>query len=541
MPAHCDALVVGAGPVGLAAAVGLARCGLSVRIIDRSEGPKAEPRAAVIWSRGAEALHDLGVGRALKGTANLLAAVHFHGRGRLLGTAQLGHLASAYPTPLLVEQHVTEHVLADRLRDLGVRVEWGVEFSDLTGDSDGVTVTHISRGGRPDTLRCAWLIGCDGARSRVRERCGIGFPGGPVPNLQLLQVDATPRWRHERRADEGHYFLASGACLGCFPIADGAYRFFCYAVDPDPGERAPLSLVETEAMIARVARVPELRLERATWFNRARFQKRMADRLRVGRVLLAGDAAHVWPSLGGHGMDAGLRGAHNLAWKLAAVHRREAPDALLDSYEVEQRASVRRFLRSMHVNFVERPSSTASLPLRERALSIGLRFPGLVRRIERAVGDLDHHHRGGPLANVPPVLPFLRRGPRAGDRLPDGMTGPSGRLHDLLDYRCWTLFVPPCLSAVEETSLHAALAPWIGRLQLRAVLRQAASDLRESLVLVRPDRFIAVVADRSEAGAVARYLSRWLQPPRGTDAAQPTGNRLTPLPDAAVRTEDAPS
>src|SRR3954447_16657095 len=109
-----DVVIVGAGPVGLALAIGLRRHGLSVRILDRAPGPKTEPRAAVIWPRGTEVLDDLGAGEAVRQAANELGTVHFHARGHSLGAARLGDLDSAYPRPLLIEQHVTERILTAR-------------------------------------------------------------------------------------------------------------------------------------------------------------------------------------------------------------------------------------------------------------------------------------------------------------------------------------------------------------------------------------------------------------------------------------------
>ncbi|WP_018263908.1 FAD-dependent monooxygenase [Methylobacterium sp. WSM2598] len=518
-----DVLIVGAGPVGLALAIGLRLHGLSVRVVDRARGPKNEPRAAVIWPRGAEVLDDLGLGAAVSEAANTLRTVHFYGQGRRLGAAQLGSVASAYPTPLLIEQHVTERLLEGRLRALGAEVAWGCEARDLSPDPCGVTTMLADCAGRARAWRSAWLVGCDGSRSLVRDRLGIAFEGHRVPDLQILQVNAVPRWRHPANAREGYYFLAPGACLGCFPVAEGSCRFFCYATDPDPDAHAPPSLAEAEALIARVAGTPEIRLERATWFNRARFQTRLAARMRRGRVLLAGDAAHVWSSLGGHGMSLGLRGAHNLAWKLAAVHGKRAPDLLLDSYEDEQRASVRRFLSLMRYNLVETPSSRPGLLLREGALWAALAHSAPIRWVERAVSDVDDHHRDGPLAGGATAPARAPRGLRPGDRLPDaGEDDTPDRLHGCLDYRSWTLLLPLDASAAEHAAIRSLLAPWSDTIRIRVAPASARMILpRASLVLVRPDRHVALIAQRRDLARLHRYAARWLVGPSPSGPTAP--------------------
>ncbi len=520
-----EALIVGAGPVGLSLAIGLRLYGMSVRIVDQRHGPQTEPRAAVIWPRGAEALDDLGVGEAIRQAANELGSLHLYSRARHLGTAQLGRLPSAYPKPLLIEQQVTERILAARLATLGTEVEWATTAAaiHLGSDDARATLCHAANL-REETVQCAWLIGCDGAHSFVRKALGIDFPGRPAANLQVLQVDAVPRWRFPARRSEGYYFLARGACLGCFPVADGAYRFFCYAHDPDPHLQQPPTADEMRELIAGLAGAPELRLEEVSWLNRARFNTRFATQLRLGRALLAGDAAHVWPSLGGHGMNIGVQGAHNLAWKLAAVQRGRAPELLLDTYEAEERVTVTRFLQLMPLNLVERPSRLGGLLPRELALRFGLKLPGVSRIIERAASDLtvDHRHSAISQGSTRRLRrPRSRMRPYPGGRVPDAVvrltaSGESTRLHTLLSYQRWTLVLPAGLPGPVHAQIVHALAPWRGELQIVSVVEEAdpaAARLRlgcAQLMLVRPDRHIGLVAHRDELARVCGYLEHWV-------------------------------
>jgi len=355
-----------------------------------------------------------------------------------------------------------------------------------------------------------------------------------------LQVDAVPRWRHPRAENVGYYFLAPQACLGCFPIAEGAYRFFCYTNDPDPQRKKPPSLDEMQALIARVAGTPELRLDRPTWLNRARFQTRQASRLRVGRALLAGDAAHDWPSLGGHGMNIGLRGAHNLAWKLAAVQQGRGPEALLDTYETEERRTVESFLRLMRFNFVEQPSNRLCLLTREAALRIGLGWPGFSRRLERAVSDLNAHHRRSALSKPSRSGPSALDQLRTGDRLPDVVVrtpenGPT-RLHDLLGYEHWTLIASEASPTPQVDALCAMLLPWKGGIRLVRIGSDGDKTLTGALgggalVLVRPDRHVGLIVNGNDLPTLRRYLDRWYPaPPPGQRQTDATSDRSSRLP-----------
>ncbi len=517
-----DVLVVGAGPTGLSLAIALSRHGLSVRIVDQREAPTTEPRAAVIWPRAAEALDDLGVGSAVHAAANELGTLHVYSRGDRLGTARLGQLPSAFPMPLLIEQHVTERVLAAHLADLGTQVEWGATATRIRLDPDGATVTLGRTTTIGETAQCAWLVGCDGAHSFVRARLGVDFPGKAATNLQIMQVDAVPTWRFPRCHSDGYYFLASRACLGCFPVGGEAYRFFCYTDDPHPRVNHPPTATEMQELIARVAGTPELRLDEVSWLNRARFQTRFAARLRVGRAFLAGDAAHVWPSLGGHGMNIGLQGAHNLAWKLAAVQRGRAPEALLDTYESEERATVARFLELMRLNFLERPSRAGGLRPRELALRLGLSLPMVGRVIERAASDLTANHRHSALSQATTrrhVRLRWRRGLYAGDRLPDvdgyrSADGRSARLHALVTYQRWTLILPAGLPDPARARVVQAVHPWRRELQIIGAVEQSSSAAlrlaRGEVILVRPDRHIGLVAHQNDLQRVRSYLERWL-------------------------------
>ncbi|MBE7217352.1 MAG: FAD-dependent monooxygenase, partial [Caulobacteraceae bacterium] len=381
--------------MGLALAVGLKLHGIDVAVVDRAAEGRHAPRAAVVWPREAEALAQLGLGSALRAAALPLRTAHVHAGGRRLGGLAFGALESAWPRPLVIEQHALERLLRARLAELGGAVRWETALERWRQDDGGVEA-QLSTGER---LRAGWLVGCDGAGSQVRKAMGAAFRGRGVRNLECVQGNAHPSWRFDAPPGEGRFFLAPGAVMGCFPTADGWWRFYCFKHDPPPRRQGPPQAAELEALLRRLTGEP-VALDAADpeWLNRARFQRRMASAFRRGRVLLCGDAAHVWPAVGGHGMAAGLLGAHNLAWKLAAVVRGEAGARLLDTYAREQRAAARAIMAHMRFDLLEAPQGrTVSAALR-------LLLPALLRSrpaaagIEAMLGDMTLHHRASALS-----------------------------------------------------------------------------------------------------------------------------------------------
>jgi 2-polyprenyl-6-methoxyphenol hydroxylase-like FAD-dependent oxidoreductase len=514
---EADVIVVGAGPVGLALAIGLTRRTLKVRVVDKAAETKREARAAVIWPRAREVLADFGVEEVFERASNELRSVVVYADGDRLGELRLGRLVTAYPFPLVVEQDATERLLAEHLQELGVRVEWRTELTGVRSFDDRVETTLKRADGTTETAVGGWVVGCEGSRSVVRECLGIPFEGARRKNLQVVQIDATPRWRYPESPERGYFFLAADASLGCFPVPEGGWRFFAFTTDPDPARKEPPTLEEMREFIASVARTPELELSNPRWFNRARFQDRIAGTLRRGRALLAGDAAHVWAPIGGHGMNVGLQDAHNLAWKLAAVHRGEATEDLLDTYSEEQREMARAVIREMKLNVLERPNPSALVPALKILMPLGLSLGTVQGRIEFALSDLGMHRRKSRLSRQRVSL----RRPRAGDRAPNVAVVADGRrtdLHGLLSPEHWTLLLRPgrevskaagrareAVASVKAPIRAASVSP------ADANARRALGRREGLLMLVRPDGYVGLAARMDDANALDGYLDTFFR------------------------------
>src|SRR5918998_1940499 len=511
-----DVMVVGAGPVGLALAIGLTRQRLKVRLIDKAAETKREARAGVIWPRAREVLADFGVEDTFEQAANELRSVAVYAEGDRLGELELGRLATAYPFPLVIEQDATERLITEHLEELGVRVEWRTEVTDVRSFDDQAEATLRRADGSEERAVGGWVVGCEGSRSVVREGLDIPFEGERRENLQVVQIDAEPHWRYPGSPERGYFFLAADASLGCFPVPEGGWRFFALTTDPNPTQKEPPTLEEMRELIASVARAPELELSEPRWFNRARFQDRIAGTLRRGRALLAGDAAHVWAPIGGHGMNVGLQDAHNLAWKLAAVHRGEAKEGLLDTYSDEQREMAWAVIREMKLNVLERPTPPALVPMLKALMPLGLALDAVQGRIEFALSDLGMHRRKSELSQQGPST----WRPRAGDRTPNVAVVAAGRrtdLHRLLSYEHWTLLKRPGDSkaarrAREAVALLKAPVRTASVGPADANARRALGRREGLLMLVRPDGYVGLTASMEDTDALDGYLDTFFRP-----------------------------
>ncbi len=528
-----DVLVVGAGPVGLTMAIALRRADLRVRVVDRAAGTNREPRADVLFPRAGEALAALGVGELIRTHAYEMRSARFFSDGRPLGRCTVGRLSSRYPTAMTIEQNEIERLLGDELATLGTRVEWRTTVLDVRPDTDHVGVSIRAADGGTEVVTASWVVGCDGPRSTVRERLGIAYEGRPRRNMQVVQGNVVPTWPLTDEPGHGYFFLAPYRSIIAFPTPSGGYRVFCVRDDPEPASGSAPTLEELRDLVAGASGIAELKLTltEPVWLSRARFADKIAASLRHGRVLLAGDAAHSWAPIGGHGMNVGILGAHNLAWKLIAVHRGEAPATLLDSYDAEQRRLARHVIRDMRMNILEMLLPRWAHRLRAGVLRLSIPSERFQRRSEWMMSDFGRHHRHSPLS-----WQRTRRGRlRAGDRLPDvrvlagapALTAaqPTGsvetpvRVHELLGYDHWSVLV------------NAAYADAATLADLRDACAQAAAPMRvvpyapagpnekrplgrpDDLTVVRPDGHVGLIARLDRIDLLRDYIATFLRGP----------------------------
>ncbi|MFG2915068.1 FAD-dependent monooxygenase [Kitasatospora sp. NPDC048298] len=516
-----EVLVVGAGPVGLALALGLARAGIACRVVEREPGFRDRGvRGKGITPRTLEVFDDLGVVDAIldRGTLNL--KVRTYEGDRVVG--EVDPAPANRPTPdrpysgaLLLAQHHTEAVLRERLAGYGVTVETGTELVGHTQDADGVLATlrrdghdghdgRDSQDSRTEQLTAGYLVGCDGGRSTVRKLAGIPFLGETwdeerflmaTMDVDGLDTDRMHLWNHPR--------LGIGALVLVPMREDGTWAAHA-SVEPDGHGELPAPTLETfRRLFAERAGLPGVRLHEPTWSTVWRPTVRMVERYRDGRVFLAGDAAHCHSAAGGQGMNTGVQDAHNLSWKLAAVLR-GGPEALLDSYQAERLPVAAAVLAATSAQHRRLFSADGARALTDQFVSMstagGADFTGL------SVG-----YRGGPLGRDLDDTTGIRAGDRAPDAPCTTADGTPTRLFDLFRGPHFTLLTVgehPALADVRENADPAA--PGLRRaavLDPEGHVARAYGLRGDAVVLVRPDGYVALTGATADRAAVAAQLA----------------------------------
>ncbi|QWT21242.1 FAD-dependent monooxygenase [Bacillus sp. NP157] len=342
-----DVLIAGAGPTGLVLALWLTAQGVKVRIVDRKDGPGDTSRAMVVQARTLELYRQLGLADRVIADGHPMVAMNMWTRGRHAARVALndgGKGISPYPYALVYPQDHHERLLGERLEAMGVSIERSTEVVWMEQAGDAVNVRLRKADGSEETTSARYLAGCDGARSFVREALGIGFEGGTYRSLFYV---ADVKLAGLEQPTEGHVSIEGGDFVLVLSYGkSGRSRLIGNVAGElsdrsDAVEKLTFDDVSQDALRRLGATVEDV-----SWFSTYRVHHRVADSFRKGRVFLLGDAAHVHSPAGGQGMNTGILDAINLAWKLAAVLRGDAPDALLDTFVHERQGFARQLVQT---------------------------------------------------------------------------------------------------------------------------------------------------------------------------------------------------
>jgi 2-polyprenyl-6-methoxyphenol hydroxylase-like FAD-dependent oxidoreductase len=499
-----SALVVGAGPVGLAMAAELRRYGVATRVIDKAANRSDKSKALVIWSRTLELFDRMGCGDAFMAVGRRMRGGTISAEGRRLAHFEFAGLDTPHPYALTVAQSETERLLAEHLGRLGGEVERGVELVDFSQSAAGVRARLRHAGGADEIVECDWLLGCDGAHSAVRHGLGMEFSGVTEPSDFWL---ADVRLSGARAPiDEIQLYWHRDGLLGLFPFPPDRVRILGdlgtgAAVDerPDPTLAEVQRLLDERGPGGLAASDP-------AWLANFRVNERKVAEYRDRRVFLAGDAAHIHSPAGGQGMNTGIQDSCNLAWKLALVCRGVgAGGPLLDSYSRERSAVgdlvLKNAARLTHVAILRNPLGQI---VRNSLVALLGELPPVQRRMAAMLAELDIAYPESPLNRSVAGAPSGHGLPQPGDRAPlDSQLAKRIGAGDRPQFAL--------LGGAAASVAYEPLMRRFGDLLLpietpAADLARKYGGLEHGAWLIRPDGYVALAVPEDDAAAVADYL-----------------------------------
>lgn len=470
-----DVIIAGAGPTGVMLASELRLHGVRVLVLDKDAEPTRIVRSLGLHARSVEVLDQRGLLDRFLSEGQRYPLGGFAGIHRPLPAA----LDTAHPYLLGIHQPVSDRLLTEHAVALGAEIRRGCEVVDLAQDEHGVMVT-LADGA---ALRARFLVGCDGGRSTVRKRLGVSFPGEPAQREWLLaeaEVTTPPAELAARVAEIRQTHLG----FGVGPFGD-AYRLVVPADGVAEDQDQPPTLAELRERLVAVAGT-NFGVHSPRWLSRFGDATRLAEQYRVGRVLLAGDAAHVHPPIGGQGLNLGLQDAFNLGWKLAAEVAGWAPEGLLDTYASERR-----------------PVAADVLDTTRAAAELISPQPGpqAVRRLVAALMEIDEVNRFlvAKVAAIDIRYNFGVADDRVGRRLRDMALRDGGRLYGRMHAGRGVLL---------DRTGALPVAAWADRVE---TVRGGTDELDASGVLLRPDGHVAWIGD--DPADLHLQLGRWFGPP----------------------------
>jgi 2-polyprenyl-6-methoxyphenol hydroxylase-like FAD-dependent oxidoreductase len=506
----------------------LAHNGVRVRIVDKKAELSRETRAVVVHAKILELLDKLGLTDKALAEGEQLSSAQVMSQGKLVGKFSFrssdNDKRTPYPFALIYGQDQTEHLLLQSLEEVRVDVVWNTEMLSLEQTANGVQVRIRTVDGNEETIEAQWVIGADGSHSVVRHTLSLGFVGEAYPQA-LFIADVDIEW--VLKAQQGGMDLAREGFFLFVPMhGERRYRLFG-TLPPELAHRHTVTLDDVRHVFDTQSGL-HVNILRANWISVYHTYLRMAERFRVGRVFLLGDAAHIHSPAGGQGMNTGIGDAFNLAWKLALVVKGQAQETLLDSYEAERVPFARSILRGSDAGFQLMTATNPVLrwlklyviaPLFGRLLPL----PPFKRSFFWLLSQLWTSYRNSPAVTNGG---HVKRGPRAGDRAPYGFfeAGPDagksiftllkGQDHRLLLFAGSKPANPLTNFQRLEEHVRSLLDAYAAPISLHVVssgnrkLHKLYGAEEPSLFLVRPDGHIAYRGDAEDLDSFKLYLDK---------------------------------
>jgi 2-polyprenyl-6-methoxyphenol hydroxylase-like FAD-dependent oxidoreductase len=518
-------LIAGAGPTGMMAAIELSRFNIPVRLIDKNEKPETTSRAIGVQARTLELLEQRGLASSLVKHGNPGFAFSSYGDGKRIFRLEFERISSKYNYLLFVSQAETEKVLREALDKAGVTIERNLKFLAL-GQADRdtkLTAVLQHKDGPLEQFECSYLIAAEGAHSIARGTVGVHFEGKSLVEdyaLGDLYVDGN------LVETDFHIFSSEHGFISLFPMGGRRFRLMASNPTSKPSKETGPSLKELQDIYDQRSHIPA-KFRDMSWSSWFRINSRMVNRLQVGRVFLGGDSAHIHSPAGAQGMNTGMQDMINLCWKLAMVMKGQAKPELLETYSKERVPVIQNVLKK--TEGVTHVIGSESTLVRSIFNYIAPWLVGMKSFQENATEHLSQlalNYRESPLSASSGHSGELR----AGDRLPDlpvtllhreGSSEQQPRpaiIFSLLDPSFFTLLycnLPD--PAKTHSGVQSSMGPW-QYLMRRQLIAAIPGDGRfekyfgasPSIVLVRPDGYVAFTGSDTSVAKLAEYCDKWL-------------------------------
>jgi len=493
-----DALIIGAGPTGLALGCELIKQGLKVRLVEKLPQATDQSRALALQSRTLEIFEKMGLIDRFLQRGRIIRQANFSSNRKLISSiAFASYLKTSYPFLLVVPQAVTEEILADHFESMGGVVERRISLQAL--DKTRAILQHNE--GSTETVDAKWVFGCDGAHSATRHLLNVPFKGIAFPETFAL-ADVT--MDISLATDQIHFFShKKNFCMMVRLPEEKNYRVVAHTGNPI-NIKEGIAFFESFIQQSTGHRV---KITQADWMSLFTIQRRIATHMRVGNCFLLGDAAHIHSPAGGQGLNTSVQDAFNLSWKIALVHRGLAPDSLLDSYEKERLPVAKNVLKSTTlITYIMTSGFLKKLLFPLAALL--LKKETVKKHLAEGISELDIAYRDSPI--IVKERDKHWKGPKSGERAPDAPLSHQERLFQRMRHPLHTFL---CFGGKELDPLLALIKSYSEVIHI--VQLEPSSDAGRvyhadspCFYLIRPDGVIGYRSRSLDRKGLTTYLKK---------------------------------
>jgi 2-polyprenyl-6-methoxyphenol hydroxylase-like FAD-dependent oxidoreductase len=509
-----DVVIIGAGPTGLSLACQFVRYGLDFEIVDKNAAVTPYSKALGVHARTLEVYEQMDLAATAVSQGAVAGKVRLVVDGEVeaeMDLSSIGEGLSSYPFVLLLEQSKNEQVLYDYLRAHRKDVLWNSQLQSFVQSDHGVTATIVTSAGESEVIEAKYLVGCDGARSPVRQSLNLEFSGSTFERVFYV-ADAKVDWGFSH--DALHVCLQKDSLLIFFPLkGDDRYRIVGTFPEEFAKDEGEILYEEIEGRIREQANL-DLDIHDVDWFSTYKVHTRHVSSFSVGRCYLAGDSAHVHSPAGAQGMNTGIQDGYNLAWKLALTEQQNASEKLLLSYNEERLENAKNLLQTTDRIFQlgagsEWPLAFLRLYVLPSVAKLILSFDAVKKLIFPRVSQIGINYRSNSLSRHEGDENFVVK---AGDRMPYFLVDGHSVYDQLREPKFHFVIFKKNKNEVEEVAAAVRTLEMVDFkiFELTARVTELFGSDESFSVLLRPDNYIGFISRQISTQEVQDYLKNFI-------------------------------